>query len=390
MWRNIASNGLTLLILAFAAVAGLIAWGQSRFTAPGPLAEGICVRVAPGSSMAALSEDLESRGAITNAWIFRLGADYTERANRLKAGSFLVTENASMDQIVETVTKGGASTCGTEIVYRIGVAKAEIQIREMDPTTGRFSTETKFIPGEAEPPAQYTELAAQSDTRFRISTAPGATSWQVVDSLKKADFLKGEIAEIPPEGLLAPDSYEIRVGADRTALLEKMQAAQERRLADAWERRAEDLPYDTPEEALIMASIIEKETGVPDERAMVASVFINRLRQGMKLQTDPTVIYGVTNGEGTLGRGLRRSELRGKTPYNTYVIDGMPPTPIANPGRDAIEAAVNPGTSDYVFFVADGTGGHAFATTLKEHNANVQKWRKLEAQRDAAPATEGQ
>ncbi|APX88367.1 branched-chain alpha-keto acid dehydrogenase subunit E2 [Brevirhabdus pacifica] len=386
MWRNIASNGLTMLILAFAGIAGLIAWGQNRFIAPGPLAEAICVRVAPGSSMAALSEDLETRGAVTNGWIFRVGADYTERSSKLKAGSFLIPEQASMDEIVTAVTRGGASTCGTEIVYRIGVAKAEIQIREMDPTTGRFSADTKFVPGEGEVPKEYTDLVSQSDTRFRVSTAPGATSWQIVDSLKKADFLSGEISEIPPEGLLAPDSYEIRAGADRAALLAKMQDAQEKRLADAWERRADDLPYDTAEEALIMASIIEKETGVPDERSLVASVFINRLRQGMKLQTDPTVIYGVTKGEGILGRGLRRSELREKTPYNTYVIDGLPPTPIANPGRDAIEAAVNPGESDFVFFVADGTGGHAFAKTLSEHNANVQKWRKLEADRAAEPA----
>ncbi len=191
---------------------------------------------------------------------------------------------------------------------------------------------------------------------------------------------------------MSPDSYEVDKGADR--------AEPDRRdepngraaiLAELWAARAEGLPYETPEEALIMASIVEKETGMPEERKQVASVFVNRLAQGMKLQTDPTVIYGITKGEGVLGRGLRQSELRRETPYNTYVIDGLPPTPIANPGRLSIEAALNPDTTDYLFFVADGTGGHAFAETLDEHNANVAKWRAIEAQQGqteaVAPAT---
>jgi UPF0755 protein len=152
-------------------------------------------------------------------------------------------------------------------------------------------------------------------------------------------------------------------------------------LAEAWAARAEGLPYKTPEEAMIMASIVEKETGIPEERQQVASVFINRLAQGMKLQTDPTVIYGITKGEGILGRGLRQSELRRETPWNTYVIDGLPQTPIANPGQAAIEAALNPDTTKYLFFVADGTGGHAFAETLEAHNENVAKWRAIEAER---------
>jgi len=162
-----------------------------------------------------------------------------------------------------------------------------------------------------------------------------------------------------------------------------MEARQVRVLADLWAARAEGLPYASPEEALIMASIVEKETGIAEERRLVASVFLNRLAQGMRLQTDPTVIYGLTKGEGVLGRGLRQSELRRETPYNTYVIDGLPPTPIANPGRLSIEAALNPESSDYVFFVADGTGGHVFAVTLADHNANVAKWRAIEAQRAA-------
>ena len=152
-------------------------------------------------------------------------------------------------------------------------------------------------------------------------------------------------------------------------------------MAEAWENRAEGIPLKDPYEALILASIIEKETGLPEERGQVASVFTNRLDQGMKLQTDPTVIYGVTEGKGVLGRGLRQSELRKRTDWNTYVIDGLPPTPIANPGRASLEAAVNPEDTDFIFFVADGTGGHAFARTLEEHNKNVAEWRKIEAER---------
>ncbi len=152
-------------------------------------------------------------------------------------------------------------------------------------------------------------------------------------------------------------------------------------MAEAWENRAEGLPLNSPEEALILASIVEKETGLAEERPQVASVFVNRLKQGMLLQTDPTVIYGVTEGRGNLGRGIRQSELKRETPYNTYVIKGLPPTPIANPGRAAIEAALNPDETEYLFFVADGTGGHAFAKTLREHNRNVAEWRKIEAER---------
>jgi UPF0755 protein len=166
-------------------------------------------------------------------------------------------------------------------------------------------------------------------------------------------------------------------------MLDRMQAAQAEILAEAWANRQDGLPLASPEEALILASIIEKETSVPEERRRVSSVFINRLNRGMRLQTDPTVIYGITEGRGVLGRGIRASELRAETPWNTYVIDGLPPTPIANPGRAAIEAAVNPDGSPFIFFVADGTGGHAFAETLEEHNRNVAVWRRIEAERAA-------
>lgn len=381
MWRHIAANFFTVFIVLLIALAGLIGWGQSQYSAEGPGAEPICVEVRPNMRMARLGDELAERGAVSNARIFRLGADYTGKSDELKAGSFLVPEGASMAEIVDIVTRGGRSTCGTEVVYRIGVTAQEVQVRELDPATNRFEEILAFDPleGLAE---GYAEIREKSDTRYRVALAEGATSWQVVEALKQADFLEGEVAEVPPEGSLAPDSYEVRAGTTRAEVLAEMAARQETRLAEAWANRVDGLPIDTPEEALILASIIEKETGVPDERRTVASVFVNRLQRGMRLQTDPTVIYGVTEGRGTLGRGLRQSELRAATPWNTYVIEGLPPTPIANPGLASIEAALNPEETDLIFFVADGTGGHAFARTLDEHNANVARWREIEAQRE--------
>jgi UPF0755 protein len=384
MWRAIASNGITMLIVLLFLLGGVILWGQNEYTAEGPLDEAICVRVPSGSTMARVSRDLEERGAITSGTIFRLGADYADKTQALKAGSFLVPEGASMSQIVDIVTRGGASTCGTEVVYRIGVTRIQVQVRELDPATNRYVEKAEFVPGEEEVPAAFTEVREKGDTRYRIALAEGVTSWQVVEELKDVDVLEGEVAELPPEGSLAPDSYEVRPGDDRAELIAEMQARQEVILNAAWEGRAEGLPLSSPQEALILASIIEKETGNAQERFDVASVFVNRLEQGMRLQTDPTVIYGITQGQGVLGRGLRQSELRRETPWNTYVIDGLPPTPIANPGRAAIEAALDPDTTDYIFFVADGTGGHAFAQTLEEHNENVAVWRRIEAERAAS------
>jgi UPF0755 protein len=270
-------------------------------------------------------------------------------------------------------------------VYRVGVTRSLIEVRELDPATNRFVEKAKFNPAEDEAPAEFTEVRERSDTRYRVAIAEGVTSWQIIEGLKAIDVLEGELAEVPPEGSLAPDSYEVASGDARADVVQKMRNAQDAYLAAAWENRADGIPLENPYEALILASIIEKETGVSTERGQVASVFTNRLRQGMRLQTDPTVIYGVTKGVGVLGRGLRQSELRAETPYNTYVINGLPPTPIANPGRASIEAAVNPLETDYVFFVAktlDPSDGHLFAETLDEHNANVAAYRKLEAARD--------
>jgi len=383
MWRNLASTALSMMVLLLIVAGGLIAWGKTQYEEPGPLEVAICLRVEPGSNFNRVSEALAVDGAISSPAIFRMGAEYSGKTDALKAGSFLVPEGASMAQIADIVTRGGASTCGTEIVYRIGITQTEIQLRELDPETQRFVTQAEFAPDDESIPADYLRLRDAAGTRFRVSIAEGATSWQIVDALGKADFLAGGVSALPDEGMLAPDSYEVVKGEERSSLVGRMVTAQEALLAEAWANRADDLPYGTPQEALIMASIVEKETGIADERRDVASVFVNRLGRGMRLQTDPTVIYGITGGKGTLGRGLRQSELRADTSYNTYVIDGLPPTPIANPGLASIEAALVPTQTDYIFFVAktlNPADGHVFATTLEEHNANVAKFRALEAE----------
>ena len=381
MWRSIASNAITFLIVALFLAGGVILWGRAQYEAPGPLAQAICVQVERGTNFRRVSRALEQQGAVSSVSIFRIGADYAGKTDQLKAGSYIVEAGASMQNIVDVVTRGGASTCGTEIVYRIGVNRLVAQVREVDPAQNQFVEIAAFQPAAEDAPAQYTDVRASQDTRYRIALAEGVTSWQVVTALRSMDVLRGSIDQVPPEGSLAPDSYEVRPGDQRADVLSRMAQKQDLLLAAAWEQRKTDLPLDTPEELLILASIIEKETGVADERRQVASVFVNRLNRGMPLQTDPTVIYGITRGQGVLGRGLRRSELRAATPWNTYVIAGLPPTPIANPGRASLMAAAQPDETDYVFFVADGTGGHAFAKTLDAHNRNVAQWRKIEAER---------
>ena len=383
MWRSIASNALTLFIVILIAMAALVAWGRNEFFAAGPLAEPICLEVEKGASLSAVSRNLEERGAITDARIFRIGAEYADRSDDLKFGSYMVPGKASMSEVLEAITASGRSTCGRDLNYRIGVTKSDVVLSELDLASNSLTEVARFDAGADPLPPEYLEVSDDPALVFRITVAEGVTSWQIVDALKKADFLQGPLETVPPEGSLAPGGYEVERGAERGALISEMTEKQAAILAEAWAARSEGLPYDTPEEALIMASIVEKETGIAEERPKVASVFVNRLQQGMRLQTDPTVIYGITKGEGVLGRGLRQSELRRETPYNTYVIDGLPPTPIANPGAEAIKAAVNPDRSDYLFFVADGSGGHAFATTLEEHNANVAAWRKIEAAQGA-------
>ena len=382
MWKHIAANALTLLIVGLVVLAGLAAMAQREFVGRGPLTDAICLRVEQGANLRGVARSLEAENAISNGVLFRVGAQYDGRDSQLRFGSYLIPAGASMTEILDIVTRGGASTCGTEVVLRVGIARSEYLVRELDPATNRFEDVLELPLEVTEFPEEYQGLSQQPDTRFRIAIAEGATSWQVWNALNNAEFLSGNVAEVPAEGSLSPDSYEVRRDADRSDLVAEMQARQIATLASAWETRVDGLPFDTPEEALILASIVEKETGIAAERRIVASVFINRLNTPMRLQTDPTVIYGITLGQRVLGRGLRRSELNAETPYNTYRIDGLPPTPIANPGRASIEAVMNPEETDFVFFVADGTGGHVFAETLAEHNRNVAEWRQIEAERN--------
>ena len=328
MMRNVAANALTLIIVLLVVGFGVVTWAQRQYRAPGPLTAELEVQVERGESLVSVTEKLADAGAIGNRMLFRIAARYDELDAGLRYGDYRIPAGASMREILELLNRGG------NVIRQVVVPE-------------------------------------------------GLTSWQVVEMLNVQPELEGEVAEVPPEGALAPAGYDFQRGDERQAIIDRMRAEQGEIVAAAWAGRAPDLPLESPEELLTLASIVEKETGVAEERPLVASVFVNRLRQGMRLQTDPAVIYGITKGEGPLGRGLRASELATVTPYNTYAIVGLPPTPIANPGKAAIEAAANPEESDFLYFVADGSGGHAFARTLQEHNANVAAWRRIEARRAA-------
>ncbi|MFO7855717.1 MAG: endolytic transglycosylase MltG [Paracoccaceae bacterium] len=328
--RDVAANALTLLILLVLGLAVVAGWGASQWRGEGPLETPAEVTIPRGASIERASAILEDAGAISDALIFRLGARYSGLDRRIKAGEFAIPPGTSMEDVLRCL---------------------------VDQSTCRRVT-------------------------YPITVVEGMTVWEAVEALRASEVLTGEIEAVPPEGTLAPDTYAVTRGDDRAAVLARMTAEQAERLAEAWAARAPDLPISTPEEALILASIIEKETALPEERETIAGVFANRLRRGMRLQTDPTVIYGITEGKGPLGRGLRRSELDRRTPWNTYRIDGLPPTPIANPGLASLKAAVRPEPTEYVFFVADGTGGHVFAETYAEHQRNVAAWRRIEAERN--------
>jgi UPF0755 protein len=394
MWKHIAANALTLLIVLLFLAAGAILWGVGRYSAPGPLTAAICLRVEPGANMRGVSDDLAEQGAITSPALFRMGVDYAGLSGDLKQGSFLISEGTSMAEVADIITRGGQSTCGTEIVYRVGIARVLAEVRELDPATDRFVELAQFNPATDPVPPEYADRRERPDTRFRIAVAEGVTSWQVMTALNSLDVLDGDVTVVPAEGALAPDSYEVTPGTPVADVLARMESAQAQILAEEWAERGEDVPVSTPEEAMVLASIIEKETAIAEERPLVSSVLVNRIRQGMRLQFDPTIIYGITRGIGILDRPISNADIDGRTEavlhgeiaYNTYQIDGLPAGPIANPGRAAIEAALNPAQTDLLFFVADGTGGHAFAATLEEHNANVARLREIEAQ---APESDG-
>jgi len=331
------SGVLTVLLVIMLAVAGIGALLYHQFERPGPLNVARVIAIPRGEGRIEIATRLEDEGVISNRWTFiasyLLQNAFGKKMGDLKAGEYEFKKSASMADVLEILTQGRAILS-------------------------------------------------------KLTIPEGLTSLQIVERIRAEADLAGDITDIPPEGSLLPDTYRFSKGIERQELVERMQAEMQRFLAAAWEKRQPDLPIKTPEEAVVFASIVERETGRADERDRVAGVFMNRIRKGMRLQSDPTVIYGIAGGQGTLGRSLTRSDLDQRTTHNTYQIDGLPPTPICNPGRSAIEATLNPATTGALFFVADGTGGHVFSETLKGHNAAVSNWRKIEremrAKREAA------
>ncbi|MBC6437310.1 MAG: endolytic transglycosylase MltG [Rhodobacteraceae bacterium] len=385
MWKRIAASGLSFLCLAFIVLAVAVSWARHQFFAAGPLEQAIFFHVERGAGVRTVAENLAARGAVSSTLVFVLGAQYAGQADAVRFGHYEIPAGASMQEILDIVTSGGPPVFRYTATFVLRThGTGEMRLRERVPGTGDILELATFAYEEGVPQIYRDLTGGDAGVVYRVLVPEGLTSWQIVEGLKRAGFLTGEVPDLPPEGSLAPDTYQVVRGQARQALLDRMRTAQEAIIASVWAARADDVPLDTATEALILASIIEKEASVPEERGQVASVFENRLNRGMRLQTDPTVIYGVTNGRGVLGRGIRQSELRDDdNPWNTYVINGLPPTPITNPGRAALEAAVNPDETDYIFFVADGTGGHAFAETLDEHNRNVARWRRIEAAREA-------
>jgi UPF0755 protein len=230
-------------------------------------------------------------------------------------------------------------------------------------------------------------LARGETVARRLTVAEGLTVAEVFRLLADTEALRGELPEPPPEGSLLPETYFYALGDERAELVRRMQRGMAKLLDELWPTRIEALPLRDRRQAVILASIVDKETAEADERAAVAAVFLNRLRRGMRQQSDPTVIYGLTDGQGALDRALTRKDWQHDSRYNTYRIDGLPPGPIGNPGRAALEAVLNPAEVDYLYFVADGTGGHAFGRTLDEHNRNVAKWRQIKNGRQSGPVT---
>ena len=320
-----------LAILAGLAAAALVAFAVvafiviDRFDGPGPLQADTVVYISPGTSMGDIARKLAADGVIADSLVFRLGVRLLRVSRELKAGEYLFPATVSMRGVVDILLSG-------KTVLR------------------------------------------------RLTLPEGTASAEAAALIEAAEGLVDKLSAVPAEGTLLPETYLYERGDRRNELVERMQEAMRDTLTELWGLRDTSVPLKSPEQALILASIVEKETGVPDERPIVASVFINRMNAGMRLQSDPTVVYGITNGAAPLGRALTRNDLQAESPYNTYKIDGLPPGPIANPGRDAIEAVLNPAETEYFYFVASGNGGHAFAKTLDEHNTNVAKWRKLKNQ----------
>lgn len=327
----IAGNAIFTIILVIAIAGGLAySFGKHKFEAPGPLDREKIVNIPRGLGLREIADLLARENVIDQPWVFIPAVVVLKAKDELKYGEYRFTKQISLRETIETIVEG------------------------------------KVV-------------------QHAFTIPEGLTSEQIVARLAEVDFLAGNIREVPKEGTLLPETYNFPRGTTREQAIQRMQQTHRRVLQEIWERRNSDLPVKTPEALVTLASIVEKETGRPDERSRVAAVFSNRLRQRIKLQSDPTIIYGLVGGKGTLGRPIMRSEIEQPTPYNTYVIEGLPPGPIANPGRASLEATANPSRTKEIFFVADGSGGHAFAENLQQHQQNVAKLRQFEQLRTPAP-----
>lgn len=316
----------TLGLIGAVLIGGAFIVVTRQAAEPGPLVVDKSIIIPPGSGLADIADLLDREGVIRNPTLFRVAGYVNGAWSQLRAGEYLFKASISPREALDVLTSGK--------------------------------------------PVLHSVLIPE-----------GLTSEQIVARLKENELLTGEVTQTPREGALLPDTYRVERGTSRQRLLQTMAEKQREELNRIWARRVPDLPIRTPQELVTLASIVEKETGRADERPRVAGVFVNRLNRKMKLQSDPTIVYGLVGGKGTLGRGILRTEITQPTPFNTYVIDGLPPGPIANPGRAAMEAVANPSRTRDLFFVADGTGGHAFAETLDQHNRNVVRWRQIEASR---------
>ncbi|QQO12121.1 endolytic transglycosylase MltG [Bradyrhizobium diazoefficiens] len=317
---------ITLLLLAMLGAGGVYYYGRQVLEAPGPLKEDKIVNIPQRAGKRDIAETLNREGVTdVNPWIFIASVAALKASSDLKPGEYSFQKNASLRDVIATIVEG------------------------------------KVV-------------------QHSVTIPEGLTSEQIVARLSDNDIFSGSVRELPREGTLLPETYKFPRGTTREQVIQRMQQAHKRVLAEIWERRSQDIPVKTPEQLVTLASIVEKETGKPDERSRVAAVFVNRLKQRIKLQSDPTIIYGLVGGKGTLGRPIKRSEITQPSPYNTYVIEGLPPGPISNPGRASLEAAANPARTRDLYFVADGTGGHAFTETYDAHQKNVAKLRAMEKQ----------
>lgn len=314
---------MTVVVVCVVAIGGAVYFGKMQFERPGGLDQARPVTIERGTDLGGIADLLQKSGAISGKWLFIAGVWLSGQQGNLKAGEYLIPARASMRQIMDSMIVGRG------ILYSITIPE-------------------------------------------------GLTSQQIVDLLNKDEILVGDISEVPPEGSLLPETYKFSRGDTRQNLLNRMRRDRDRLITDIWNRRAKDLPISNVDDLVILASIVEKETSLADERSRVAAVFINRLRLNMRLQSDPTVIYALFGGKGKpAGFTLSRADLDTPSPYNTYASDGLPPTPIANPGRASLEAVANPSRTRDLFFVADGNGGHAFAESYEEHLRNVARWREI-------------